>query len=390
MKRIVMFSGGVETLTYFSKEMAKEFEKKGYAVFFYDLKSEKRDSRRLRKFIRVGETVMLTFNFQGLEKEPGVYTEREGYVWDEYRIPCYNIAADHPYYYHDRLQDLPERYYHISIDRQQEIYFKTYYPEYESLGFLPLAGTKYTGETGGERTTEVLLTGNYTPPSFCEPYINGINEEYARFYRGIIRELIEKPGQTVEAVAKKHCQRELGKVSNDDLRLVFHRMIFIDLYVRNYFRGAVVRTLVEAGIPVDVIGKGWEELECGGKENLRIHPQTDSETCLKELGKAKLSVNVMPWFKDGAHDRVFNSILNGAFCLSDTSKYLCGELQEGEGVSYYDLQHLEELPEKVTELLQKNKQLQEFIAKGEKKVLQKHTWKQRAETLERWIAETEG
>ena len=26
MKRIVMFSGGVETLTYFSKEMAKEFD----------------------------------------------------------------------------------------------------------------------------------------------------------------------------------------------------------------------------------------------------------------------------------------------------------------------------------------------------------------------------
>lgn len=389
MKRIVMFSGGVETLTYFSKEMAKEFEKKGYAVFFYDLKSEKRDGRRLRKFIRTGDTVMITFNFQGLEKEPGVYREREGYVWDEYGIPCYNIAADHPYYYHDRLRDLPKGYYHISIDRLQEEYFKTYYPEYESLGFLPLAGTKHTGQTEGERTTEVLLTGNYTPPSFCEPYINGINEEYAKFYRGIIQELIKKPGQTVEAVAKRHCERELGKVAFDDLRLVFHRMIFIDLYVRNYFRGEVVKTLAEAGISVDVIGKGWEELECGGKENLHIHPQTDSETCLKELGKAKLSINVMPWFKDGAHDRVFNSILNGAFCLSDTSRYLCGELKEGEGVSYYDLQHLEKLPGKVTELLQKNEQLQELVAKGEKKVLEKHTWKQRAETLERWILEKE-
>lgn len=389
MKRIVMFSGGVETLTYFSKEMAKEFEKKGYAVFFYDLNNEKKDSRRLRKFIRTGETVMITFNFQGLEKEPGVYAEREGYIWDEYRIPCYNIAADHPYYYHDRLQDLPERYYHISIDRLQEAYFKTYYPEYESLGFLPLAGTKYTGQTEGERTVDVLLTGNYTPPSFCEPYINGINGEYAEFYRGIIQELIEKPHQTVEAVAKKHCERELGKVAYDDLRLVFHRMIFIDLYVRNYFRGEVVKTLVEAGIPVDVIGKGWEELECGGKEKLRIHPQTDSETCLKELGKAKLSINVMPWFKDGAHDRVFNSILNGAFCLSDTSRYLCGELEEGEGVSYYDLKHLEKLPGKVTELLQKKEQLQELVAKGEKKVLETHTWKQRAETLEEWILEKE-
>ena len=42
---------------------------------------------------------MITFNFQGLEKEDGVYSEKSGYVWDEYKIPCYNIAADHPYYY---------------------------------------------------------------------------------------------------------------------------------------------------------------------------------------------------------------------------------------------------------------------------------------------------
>ena len=38
------------------------------------------------------------------------------YVWDEYAVPCYNIAVDHPYYYHERLADLPKKYYHISID----------------------------------------------------------------------------------------------------------------------------------------------------------------------------------------------------------------------------------------------------------------------------------
>lgn len=390
MKKIVMFSGGVETLAYFSKEMAKEFEKRGYAVFFYDLKKEKESARRLRKFIKAEETVMITFNFQGLEKEPGVYNEREGYIWDSYRIPCYNIAADHPYFYHDRLQDLPERYYHISIDRCQEEYFKVYYPEYHSQGFLPLAGTEYANDEKNEkecRGTEVLLTGNYTTLSFFEPYINWINDEYAEFYRGIIHELLENPWKTVEEVAEKHCERELGKVAEDDLRLVLHKMIFIDLYVRNYYRGEVVKTLVENGITVDVIGKGWEELVCSHKENLRIHPQTDSETCLKELKKAKLSINVMPWFKDGAHDRVFNSILNGAVCLSDTSKYLCKELKEGEGVCYYDLKHLEELPVKVKELLQKNEQLQEIVAKGKKKVLEKHTWKQRAEVLINWFEE---
>lgn len=48
----------------------------GYAVFFYNLKDEKGSAKRLRKFIKPGETVMITFNFQGLEKEDGVYSEK--------------------------------------------------------------------------------------------------------------------------------------------------------------------------------------------------------------------------------------------------------------------------------------------------------------------------
>lgn len=141
IKRIVMMEGGVETLSYFSHQMAQEFQMLGYAVFFYDLKQEESSAGKLRKFIRPRETVLVTFNFQGLEKEAGVYREGIGYLWDTYHIPCYNIAADHPYFYDDRLKDLPEKYRHISIDRRQKAYFEEFYPEYVSRGFLPLAGT---------------------------------------------------------------------------------------------------------------------------------------------------------------------------------------------------------------------------------------------------------
>ncbi len=388
MKKIVMFRGGVETLAFFSEEMAREFQEMGYAVFFYDLKNETESARKLKKFIKPGETVMLTFNFQGLEQEPGVYGERDGYIWDAYGIPCYNIAADHPYFYDNRLRGLPQKYRHISIDRLQERYFQEYYPEYQSAGFLPLAGTVLR-EPAQRRGTAVVMTGNYTPPSFFEQHINWINDEYAAFYRGIIDELIEKPYQTVEEVAKRHCEREMGEVSREDLRLVLHKMIFIDLYVRNYWRGRVIKTLAEAGIPVGVIGKGWEELDCGAPENLVIHPQTDSKNCLRYLARAKISVNVMPWFKDGAHDRVFNSVLNGAVCVSDTSRYLCEELHEGEGVCYYDLEHLPVLCGKVKDLLQNETLLQEIAARGREKVLKLHTWKQRARTLAEWFEKEE-
>lgn len=403
IKRIVMMEGGVETLSYFSHQMAGEFQKLGYAVFFYDLKQEESSAGKLRKFIRPRETVLVTFNFQGLEKEAGVYREGIGYLWDTYHIPCYNIAADHPYFYDDRLKDLPEKYRHISIDRRQKAYFEEFYPEYVSRGFLPLAGTGLrqgedeakTGKAGAQGDAEqaapcydVILTGNYTKLSFFEPYINWINEEYAAFYRGIIDDLLEHPACTVEEVALAHCEREMGKEPNDQLRIALHKMIFIDLYVRNYWRGKAVRTLVNAGIPVHVVGKGWEELEdVRHPECLKLHPQTASVTCLEMLADAKVSLNVMPWFKDGAHDRVFNSILNGAVCVTDPSRYLEEELHEGEGVCYVALQDMDALPEKVKDLLQNDSGRNEIVQRGRAIVEQKHTWAQRAKTLAAWIAE---
>lgn len=403
IKRIVMMEGGVETLSYFSHQMAGEFQKLGYAVFFYDLKQEESSAGKLRKFIRPRETVLVTFNFQGLEKEAGVYREGIGYLWDTYHIPCYNIAADHPYFYDDRLKDLPEKYRHISIDRRQKAYFEEFYPEYVSRGFLPLAGTGLrqgedeakTGKAGAQGDAEqaapcydVILTGNYTKLSLFEPYINWINEEYAAFYRGIIDDLLKHPACTVEEVALAHCEREMGKEPNDQLRIALHKMIFIDLYVRNYWRGKAVRTLVNAGIPVHVVGKGWEELEdVRHPECLKLHPQTDSVTCLEMLADAKVSLNVMPWFKDGAHDRVFNSILNGAVCVTDPSCYLEEELHEGEGVCYVALQDMGALPEKVKDLLQNDSGRNEIVRRGRAIVEQKHTWAQRAKTLAAWIAE---
>ena len=405
MKRIVMVVGGVETLEYFSYQMGKTFAEEGYLVFYYDLKDESTSAKRLRKFIRTGETALVTFNFEGLEKEPGVYREGIGYVWDEYKIPCYNIAADHPYYYHDRLADLPKEYHHISIDKFQEQYFKEFYPEYHHLGFLPLAGTELpnlkeiehteeqaeqaedvaNGYAPDERYMDVIMTGNYTPPSFCEKHIHWINEEYAAFYQGIIDDLIANPNQTIEAAELAACEREMGHTSYDEIRIAMHRMIFIDLYVRNYWRGEAVKALVDAGIVVDVFGKGWEELECERPENLHIHPQTTSLACLQHLQHAKVSLNVMPWFKDGAHDRVFNSILNGAVCVSDRSKYLCEELQEGEGVCYYDLEKLAELPHIVQDLLQNENKMQDIVSKGAGKVRENHTWGARAKQMIYWI-----
>lgn len=231
------------------------------------------------------------------------------------------------------------------------------------------------------------MTGNFTPTSFCEPYIHWINDEYAAFYQGIIDDVIAHPHRTVEEVALEHCEREMGENTYKDLRMALHRMIFIDIYVRNYWRREAVKVLVDAGIQVDVFGKGWDELTCEHPENMILHPQTTSEECLKAIAASKISLNVMPWFKDGAHDRVFNSILNGTVSVTDTSKYLCGELKEGQGVCYYDLAQIDKLPELVRKLLADDARREEIVRAGIPVVEEKHTWIRRAHQLLEWIEE---
>ena len=69
MKRIVLLVGGVETLAYFSIQMGNEWKRMGYKVFYFDLEDEMNSAKKLRRFIKPGETVLVTFNFEGLEKE---------------------------------------------------------------------------------------------------------------------------------------------------------------------------------------------------------------------------------------------------------------------------------------------------------------------------------
>ncbi len=400
IKRIVMCTNGVETLDYFSGQMADTFTAEGVKVFFHDLKNPADSADKLKAFIRSGETAFLTFNFEGLEKEEGIYHPLEGYLWDYFDIPCYNIVADHPYYYHDKLisdergADLPRRYYHISVDRNHESYMKRFYPEYQSAGFLPLAGAALCEptvlQTDNMRSDQVLFTANYTAPAFFEPYIHRIDEEYATFYRGIIDDLIANPAQTVEEAALRHCERELGELPDAQLRTVMHHMLFIDLYIRNYWRGEVVKTLLAAGIPVETAGRGWERLECKNRRLLDVHPQTDTRTCLMMQRRAKVSLNVMPWFKDGAHDRVFHAILNGAVSVTDASRYLREELKDGMGLCYYSLKRLDELPGLVEGLLADACRRRDMVESGIAYVREHHTWESRARRLLRFIREDNG
>ena len=386
MKKIMFFEGDIETQGYFSNRIADAMQKMGHQVFVYDLSKPLSSTEKFfRTFFEKGNTVLINFNFHGMSGEDYFLDENGRSMWDALEIPSYNIVVDHPMYYHHFLEKVPKGYHHISIDRNHEKYMRRFFPEIENGPFLPLAGTELYPDKSNVpieyRKYDVIMVGNYCVPDTFKKYITRIDDEYTAFYYGMIDDLLANPWKTVEEVAESHLKDELGEVPEEELKKTMAALTFIDLYVRYTIRGRAVQELADAGIKVHVFGDGWDLLPCKREENLILMNNLDSAGCLKKLCQTKISLNVMPWFKDGAHDRIFNSMLNGAVCLTDSSVYLDSILHDNVDCSIYSLSRMDKLPEIVTGLLGNPIHMQEIADQGYAMAKGAHTWAHRAGVL---------
>ena len=345
--KIILFKNTVESQEFFSFELSKAFREMGHEIFFYDCADEMYSYTKLLDFVEIGNTAAFAFNFNGMMNDHCLCRGREPVFWNETRIPYINMIVDHPYYYHEEFAHIPARYTQLCIDKNHMRYMRRFFPEIDASHFVELGGTKL--DTGlyfpiKDRLHNLIFTGNYTAPESYEKYIAGCEKPVIDFYHKIYHYLIEHPQNTLEDAAERMMKEAFGDEATDYYLLQsFANMIFIDLQVRHYFRGRAVAALANAGIKIKIFGSGYEALHCR-HENIECTGQVNSERCLAELSRAKVSLNVMPWFKDGSHDRVFNSMLNGAVCISDHSKTLDEHFQDGEDIAFYSLDNIDDLP----------------------------------------------
>lgn len=398
IKKIIFIKNAVETLGYFSEQIAQELERNGYETCFIDYERMYESIDAMLHFLDREETALVTFNFIGLRGETVFQTESGRSIWQEENLPVLNILVDHPLYYHSCLKEAGERMRVFCVDREHVGYVRRFYPGVK-VEFLPLAGNELLfshgdGEHGthradvpetvpyGRRTVDLVFTANYVSMEMLEEKVKALDEDYRIFYRRITEDLIADPAQSVDAVMERHIRNELGAVPEEQLCAAMSGMIWIDLFIRSYFREKVVQTLADAGIIVRVFGADWEKIHCKKPQNVRTSGgKVDSTACVQAMRDARIALNVMPWFKDGAHDRVFTAMLQGTAALTDDSRYLREECKDGENICFYSLRALEQLPDRVVSLLEDPVRTAELAERGYRMAKKRHTWKNRAGLL---------
>ncbi len=398
IRKIIFIKNAVETLGYFSEQIALELERNGYETCFIDYERMYESMDEMLHFLEREETALVTFNFIGLRGEAVFQTESGRSIWQEENLPILNILVDHPLYYHSCLKEAGERMRVFCVDREHVGYVRRFYPGVK-VKFLPLAGNELLfshedGEHGthradvpepvpyGRRTFDLVFVANYVSMEMLEEKVKALDDDYRIFYRWITEDLIADPTQSVDAVMERHIRDELGAVPEEQLCAAMSGMIWIDLFVRSYFREKVVQTLADAGIIVRVFGSDWEKIHCKKPQNVRTSGgKVNSAACVQAMRDARIALNVMPWFKDGAHDRVFTAMLQGTVALTDDSRYLREECRDGENICFYSLRALQQLPDQVVSLLEDPVRMAELAERGYRMAEKRHRWKNRAGLL---------
>jgi hypothetical protein len=382
-----MIKGAVETLEFFSMQMAQSFLKKEIEVWFWDLKRPLDSRETFEKMKPYDDTVLLTFNFIGLSGE-SQFADGERSIWDTCGIPCICIMVDHPMYYYRQLHTENHNRTLCCVDRDHCRFVERFYPGYGKVHFLPLAGTELAAMPAipvENRPIDLLFAGNYVALSDLLPKIDGMDAESRDYYFSIAKELIAHPNRRIEEVILEYLGRDFPEADSREFLPVMYSMVFIDLYVRSYFRREIVCSLAEAGLPLTVIGKDWEKSGCKKPQNLHQTGQLDSRGCLSYMQQSKLSLNIMPWFKDGAHDRIFNAMLQGCAVVTDSSRYLDEILTDGENAILYSLEERDELPELIGDALNNPQKLSKVAEQGYDTARRAHTWAHRAEDILKFI-----
>lgn len=363
----------------FMMEMAKRMQEAGWQVDLLDGRMEEGYERRREQVIQKQYDVIFTINGMLLEEDSVL---GKALLQPEEVIYC-TYLMDHPLIHYQRLCTSYPAVFVLSPDRNHVAYTDRYLSNIWGTAFLPHAGCQYSG--GGlpyqDRSIDLSFLGSYLSPDQVRMQFKQYPEEMCLLLETTADILVREPERTLED-AVLACFAQYGiTLQDEEMPAILAEFRIVDRYIRSYYRDAVIRTLVDAGICVDVYGDGWEQFVTEAGDHLRIHPAVSYEESLAVTADSKIALNIMPWFKDGSHDRVFTAMLNGTLCLTDGSTYLEEELRETENVYFYSLKGLKYLPAKIRRILADPEQSAAVAAAGRELAQERHTWAHRAEEV---------
>lgn len=382
--RIILFYSGIESFNYFTDEMNNELKKRGYETYIWDLQGISQNKEHsyegMLQFCEKGVDIAICFDRLGINEKEYIQ------FWDMLGCSVVNILMDPPFRFHPTMEHPPKKYIQFCPDTNHVTYTKKYFPNIEKVMFLPHAGTVQNRSLipYEERKYPLLFCGSYYNP---EGYINEIyklvgDTRLYDIYMNAAEDLFENKLKTLEQALMDTLLQFDMQIDINFFKSLMRFAEPLDWMVRMHNRELVIKKLLSSGFEVSVLGRGWNNFEVEKTQRLNIlGDRIPFKETFNYMENAKINLNVMPCFKGGTHDRIFNSLLLKSVALTDTSTWLEENFTDEKDIAFYSIGELDKLPEKVNRLLDNDEMSKEIAKMGSIKVSEKFVWKNCVDTI---------
>lgn len=379
--KIIFFLGPLETLRYFLERLIEKAEAMGIKYLIADTNDPESYSLvKLTSFADGnGATVMFTMNQIGI-----LLNEGGENFWKKHSIAVIDFIQDHPRNYDDTLLNPPCDVWAISLDQNNADFIRRFYKKIKDVFFLPNGGTK-VGDfiPFHERGIDVIYMGNCQQDINAFPRITGLPENGNTFYWETIEMMIKDPMLTTEKAIDDWFSFQNISISEADiLTLNLIAAPYIENYVRRYFKQLGMHALDKAGVKVEIFGSdSWLDPSDPFSENIHLNSRIPSSQLNHIINSARISLCYIPWYKRGCSEKNFDSMLNGALCVSDKSEYLDSHYVDGKNIVFFNLDSPEQMAADVRWLLDHPSDAEEIAKNGMMTAKKYDTWEKRFERI---------
>lgn len=365
-----------ESKRYFTEKLCEALNRQGVETTIFDIKENPLEALDAMSILQFQPDLICSFN--SIPPLPG----KNKFFYDFLKIPCLSLTVDPAMY---SLSLIHSSYSLVScVDRNDCESFKS--AGFEKVFFLPHATDKNMTSTSKERIYDVVFIGS------CNDY-ESIREHWKKYYTqeintvlddGIDQVLSDKYISISQALINA---LKASNIAKEDVN--FHELYyFLDFYTRGKDRVELIRSITDAEVHVfgqTMIGHpvhtlGWPHY-LGKQSNVTLHQFVPYVHSFDILKQSKICLNSMPFFKDGSHERIFNSLACGALPITSGSKYIEEMFEMGKDLLKYEPGHWLDVNERVNFYLANEKERQKIVESGRKKVMEHHTWDNRAQEL---------
>lgn len=311
-------------------------------------------------------------------------------VYEYLDIPYVSIMLDAPYNVATGDIGFDWRLHYVCVlDKTHIDALRLCYPNKKFAGsmLLPLGGSSSNRDDeifGNDRPLDVVFSAALYQGGQAEPAWHGYesNPYIVRILDDVADNMLKKPVSTLTALQEVLEHR--GFFGEEYVKRFTPHLFSLFHYVKHRRRYIAMEQLAKEDIPVDVYGQGWDQVPFANK--LRIHGETDYDEVLNAFTKAKVVFQDQAEYNNGAHDRVFTAMLNGAVVVSEYSTYLAREFDVNRDIYLFDWQNIASQLQVIKELITNEPMRLSSAVSAYGKANVRHRWVNRANSIMEMMA----